>query len=53
MHLALFDRQGWIYDLSVSSRPVTAAPDKPHYMGGKLLLLKMVADADSRSPSLK
>jgi hypothetical protein len=29
MHLALFDRQGWIYDLSVSSRPVTAAPDKP------------------------
>lgn len=26
---------------------LTAAPDKPHFMGGKLLLLKMVADADS------
>ena len=26
---------------------LTAAPDRPHFMGGKLLLLKMVADADS------
>ena len=26
---------------------LTAAPDKPHFMGGKMLLLKMVADADT------
>jgi NADPH-dependent 2,4-dienoyl-CoA reductase/sulfur reductase-like enzyme/rhodanese-related sulfurtransferase len=26
---------------------ISAAPDKPHFMGGKLLVLKMVADADS------
>ena len=26
---------------------LTAAPDKPHFMGGKLLILKMVADAQT------
>ncbi|MBU0678709.1 MAG: FAD-dependent oxidoreductase [Verrucomicrobia bacterium] len=26
---------------------ITAAPDKPHFMGGELLLLKMVANADT------